>query len=88
MKQESSTSTAQQMPLHRHHDTSVLVPGQERVLAVPRLRVFDVRPATHEVFVAHDLGQFASDGAVEVLDDVEIRGEEDIEVALLDLVIG
>lgn len=35
--------------------------------------------------MAHDLGQFAGDGAVEILDDVEVRGEEDIKETLLDL---
>lgn len=38
-----------------------------------------------KVFVAHDLGQFACDGAVDVFNDVEIGGEEDIKVSLVDL---
>lgn len=35
--------------------------------------------------MAHDLGQFTSDGTIHVLDDVEVGGEEDIEVTLMNL---
>lgn len=72
-------------PLHRAQYARVLVPRQQRVLAAPRLRVLNVRPALHKVLMAHHRRQLARDGAVNVLDDIEVRGEEDVEVALVDL---
>lgn len=39
-----------------------------------------------EIFVAHDLRQFPSNGTVDVLDDVEVGGKEDVKVALVDLI--
>lgn len=38
--------------------------------------------------MGHDLSQLAGDGAIDVLDDVKIGGEEDVKVALLDLKRG
>lgn len=35
--------------------------------------------------MAADEGQFTRDGAVQVLDDVEVCREEDVEVTLVDL---
>lgn len=40
-----------------------------------------------KVFMAHDLGQFPRDGAVDVFNNVEISGEEDIKVSLVDLLL-
>lgn len=38
--------------------------------------------------MAHDLRQFSGNGTVDVLDDVEVCGEEDIKVALVNLVLS
>jgi hypothetical protein len=35
--------------------------------------------------MAHDLSQFTSDCAIHVLNDIEVGGEEDIEVTLVNL---
>lgn len=35
--------------------------------------------------MAEDSGELACNGAVYVFDDVEVRGEENVEVALMDL---
>jgi hypothetical protein len=71
---------------HGTENTGVLIPRQQRILAVPCLRILDVRPTLHEILVAGDGRQFARDGPVYVLDDVEVGGEEDVEVALVDLI--
>lgn len=71
--------------LHRDHKTSILIPVQQRILPAPRRRVLDVRPAIHEGLVVEHAGELARDGAVHVLHDLEVCGEEDVEVALLDL---
>lgn len=73
------------LQLHGQQHTGILVPGQQRVLSVPRFRVLDVRPAVDKVFVADNLGQFPGDRPVEILDDIEVRWEENIKVSLLDL---
>lgn len=38
-----------------------------------------------EFFVGEDLGEFAGEGVVDFLHKGEVGGEEDVEVALLDL---
>lgn len=35
--------------------------------------------------MAHDLGELPRDGTVNVFDNIEIRGEEDVEISLVDL---
>lgn len=40
-----------------------------------------------EIFVAHDLRQFPSNGTVDVLDDIEVGWKEDVKVALVDLIL-
>ena len=71
--------------LHRHHHARVGVPGQQRIFAAAGLRVLDAGPARDEITVAEHARQIARDGAVDVLHDGEIGGEEDIKVALHDL---
>lgn len=71
--------------LHRHQHASILVPVQERVLSISRLRILNVGPAFHEVLVTHDLGQLARHGTVHILDDIEVCREKDIKVPLVDL---
>lgn len=49
-------TTVKSHNLHGDQHAGVLVPAQQRIFPTPRLRVFDVRPSVHKVFVAHDLG--------------------------------
>lgn len=39
----------------------------------------------NKVFMAHDLCQLPSNGTVDIFNDVEIGGKEDVKVALVDL---
>lgn len=39
----------------------------------------------HELLVARDLRQLPSNSTIHILDNIEVRREEDIEVALVDL---
>lgn len=71
--------------LHRHQHAGILVPAQQRILSIPRLGIFNVRPAVHKVLVARDLGQFSSHRAVDIFNDIKVSGEEDIKVSLVDL---
>lgn len=69
-----------------HHYARVLIPPEHRILSIARLRILDIGPAPQEILMAHHACQLACDGAVDVFDDAEIGWEEDVEVALLDLV--
>lgn len=60
-------------------------PAQHRVFSILRRTILYVGPALQEFLVQHHSCQFAGYGAVYVLDDGEVCGEEDVEVALLDL---
>lgn len=71
--------------LHSHQHTGILVPAQQRVLPIPSLCILDISPPAHEVFMAHDLGQFSSHGTIHVFNDIEVSWEEDIEVPLVNL---
>lgn len=71
--------------LHRHQHAGILVPGQQRILPVPRLSILDIRPAVHKVFMAHDLCQLARHGTIHVLNNVEVCWEKNIKVALVNL---
>lgn len=71
--------------LHRHQHAGVLVPAQQWILSVPRLGIFDVRPAVHKVLMTGDLGQFARHRAVDIFHDVKVGREEDVKVSLVDL---
>jgi hypothetical protein len=71
--------------LHRDHDAGVLVPAQQRVLSIPRLRLLDVRAPGHENFVRVGACETSGYGSIHGLDDFEVGGEEDVEVALVDL---
>lgn len=74
-------------PLHGNHDTRVLVPGYQRVVPVLRARLGDISPARHELLVRVRARELACDGRVHGLHDLEVGGEEDVEVALVDLVL-
>lgn len=71
--------------LHSREDRSVFVPAQQRILAAARLRMLDVRPALEEILVRRDACELACHGAVDVFHNGEVGGEEDVEIALVDL---
>lgn len=71
--------------LHSHQHASILIPAQQRILSIPRLRILNVSPTVHELLVACDLRQLPGNSTIHILDDIEVRREEDIEVALVDL---
>lgn len=70
---------------HSHQHTGILVPAQQRVLPIPSLCILNISPAAHEVFMAHNLCQFSSHGTIHVFDDIEVSGEEDVKIPLVDL---
>lgn len=72
----------------RHHDTGILIPAQQRILAVLRLAILHVCPAAHEVLVRPDAAQLARDGPIDSLHGHKVRWEHDIEVALVNLFIA
>lgn len=71
--------------LYRNHDARIGVPAQQRVLAVLRRRVLDVGPVLEEFLLAEHARQVARKRTVDVFHEGEVGGEEDIEVALLNL---
>lgn len=73
--------------LHCHQHTGIFIPGQQRILPTPRLSVLDVRPSMNKVFMTHDLCQLPGNGTVDIFNNIEIGREEDIKVALMDLLL-
>lgn len=71
--------------LHSHQHASILIPAEQRILSIPRLRILNVSPTVHELLVARDLRQLPGNSTIHILDDIEVRREENIEVALVDL---
>jgi hypothetical protein len=71
--------------LYSNHYTGISIVRQEWILSAPRFRILDVSPSAHEIPVGHDAGEFPGDGAVNGFSDVEVCGEEDVEVALMNL---
>ena len=69
--------------LHRGKNASILIPTQQRILPILRLRLFHIRPSPQELLVRQDTREFAGDGSIHHFHNVEISGEEDIEVALM-----
>lgn len=45
------TGTLYLLIIPRHHDTGILIPAQQRVLAVLRLAILHICPIAHEVLV-------------------------------------
>lgn len=72
--------------LHSDHDAGVLVPTYQRVVAVLRARLRDVGPARHEVLVGIRARKLARDGCIHGLHNLKVGGEQNVEVALVDLV--
>ena len=58
------------------------LPAQHGVFPTLRLRVLDTSPTRQEFRMAHDSGQFTGDGHVDILNRCEVRGEEDVKIAL------
>jgi hypothetical protein len=73
--------------LQRSKNTSILIPPQERILPILRLRLFHIRPPPQELFMRKNAREFAGDGSVHHFNNVEVGGEEDVEVALVYLFI-
>lgn len=73
--------------LHCHAHAGIFVPEQQRVLPIPHLRIFNIRPAIHEIFMSCDLRQLARYGTIDIFEHIEIGREEYIEVALVNLQI-
>lgn len=71
--------------LHSHKNTGVAIVGYQGVLAASSLGVFNIRPLAHEITMRHDTGQLACDGTVNSFCDLKICGEQNIEVALVNL---
>lgn len=69
--------------LHSDHDTSVLIPPQQRILPAPHLCLFRIAPPREEVLVRRDPRQPPRDRAVHVLHHSKVRREQDVEVPLL-----
>jgi hypothetical protein len=71
--------------LQRGHDTGILIPSQQWVLAILSFRLFYVSPTFQIILVGHNSRKLASNGAIHALHDVKICWEENIEVALVNL---
>lgn len=71
--------------LNRSKNLGILIPRQQRILPTLRLRIPDISPALHELLMVRHKRQFPRDGAIQVLDHVEVGRKEDVKVALVDL---
>lgn len=71
--------------LHRHQHAGILIPGQQRVLPITGLCVLNICPTMHKVLMTQYLGQFSSHSTVDIFNNVEVRWEEDIKIALMNL---
>lgn len=71
--------------LYRSHDARVGIPAQQGVLTIAGLGVVDVGPVAEKIFLAENARQVARQGTVDVFHEGEVGGEEDVEVALLNL---
>jgi hypothetical protein len=73
--------------LQRSKNTSILIPPQERILPILRLRLLHIRPPPQKLLMGENTREFAGDGSVHHFHDMEVGGEEDVEVALMYLYI-
>jgi hypothetical protein len=69
--------------LQRSKNTSILIPPQERILPILCLRLFHIRPPPQELLMREDTREFAGNSSVHHFHNVEVGGEEDVEVALM-----
>ena len=72
-------------PLRGYHDRRILIPAKHGILPTFRHTILHVRPSLQELLMQHHSSELTGDSAVDVFDDMKIRGEEDVEVALLNL---
>lgn len=72
-------------PLNTTHKTRILIPIDQRALATLGPHTIHIRPAADKLALAHDPRQLARQRAVQRLGERKVRGEEDVEVALVDL---
>jgi len=72
---------------NQNHETQNkgISPAQHRILPTLRRTILHVRPPLQKILMQHHARQFASDGAIDVFDYGKVCGEEDVEIALLDL---
>jgi hypothetical protein len=74
--------------LHGDHDTCILVPAQQRIVAILRARLCNIRSACHEILMQICAREATGDCSVHGLHDIEVSGEEDVEVTLMDLLFS
>jgi hypothetical protein len=71
--------------LYSYHNTSILIPIQQRILSTLSLCILNVRPPPHKILMRKRPRQLSCYGAIHIFHDFEVCREEDIEVPLLDL---
>lgn len=67
------------------HDTGILIEAQHRIFSAHRLRLGDISPASQKLAMSGNHAQLSGNCLVNIVHDLEIRGKEDIKVALLNL---
>lgn len=65
------------------HQAGVLIPTQQRVLTTQRRGSIDIGPASQERLMLADSGQLSSDSTIHILHQLEVCGEENIKVSLV-----
>jgi hypothetical protein len=71
--------------LQSDHDTGVFIPAQEWIVSVLCTRLCDIRPAGHEILVQVCAREATRYSGVHRFHDFKVGGEENVEVALMDL---
>lgn len=71
--------------LHGDHDTCVLVPTQERVIAVLCGRLRNVCSASHEFLVKIGAREPSCNGCIHWFHDFKVGREKNIKIALVNL---
>jgi hypothetical protein len=71
--------------LHSDHDTGVLIPSQQRIIAVLRARFSNICSACHEILMQVRACKATRYSCVHRFHDFEVGREQDVEIALVDL---
>lgn len=71
--------------LERDEHIGILVPIEHWIFTISRFRILHICPSSEEVLMAAHTGQFACDSPIDIFHHLEVRGEEDIKVALVNL---